>query len=86
MTDITQADIDLGKVIAFTIEEERITEAIARYREAAFLAGVKAMQEAAAADIETWFPGNSLGRSAAAQSLLRSIRAIDPTSIKDTQP
>lgn len=107
MTDITQADWDFAnKVfdIAFgpstTIDEEMLS-VVGTFREAAFQAGVKAMQEAAAAHLleaaegfeklATYSRrGNSASRIQMIADRLRMqvgpICAIDPTSIKDTQP
>lgn len=98
MTDITQADRDAVPNDCWftTFDRQSVARALARHREAAFQAGVKAMQEAAAeAAFKRLHPHESqpesdwteFAKQQAIAALMASsaIRAIDPTSIKDTQ-
>lgn len=61
-------------------DEHHIVQAFARHAAAAREEGYRAGVEAAVADIETWFPGNTMGRPqyAAAKTLRDSVAALAP--------
>lgn len=62
------------------VDDHSMVQAFARHAAAAREEGYRAGVEAAVADIETWFPGNMLGRPEyrAAKTLRDSVAALAP--------